>query len=99
MLHLIKYMTENLLYRIIVKGRVQGVGFRWNAAKEARLRGIKGYVKNLPGGEVLIEVEGTRDILDDYVKWCNEGPAFSVVESVDVETLSPRGYDDFRIEH
>lgn len=92
-------MAEKLLYRITIKGRVQGVGFRWNAAKEARLRNIKGYVKNMPMGEVLIEAEGTRDMLDDYVKWCNEGPAFSVVESLDLEILSLRGYDDFRIIH
>lgn len=92
-------MSKKVLYRIIVRGRVQGVGFRWNAAKEARLRGINGFVKNMTGGEVFIEAEGEREILDDYVKWCKEGPAFSNVESVDVEILPSRGYDEFRIAH
>jgi acylphosphatase len=92
-------MAEKILYRIVVKGRVQGVGFRWNAAREARLRGITGYVKNMPGGEVFIEAEGSREILDDYVKWCNEGPAFSDVESVEVVKLPARGYNEFRIAH
>jgi acylphosphatase len=92
-------MAEKTLYRIVVKGRVQGVGFRWNAAREAKLRGITGYVKNMPGGEVLIEAEGKMELLDDYVQWCREGPAFSEVEKVDVDTLPARGYSEFRIAH
>lgn len=92
-------MASKMLYRIVISGRVQGVGFRWNAAKEARLRGITGFVKNMPGGVVFIEAEGDSEILDDFVRWCHEGPAFSDVESVNIEKLPSRGYNEFRIAH
>lgn len=92
-------MAEKILYRIHIKGFVQGVGFRWNAAREARSRGITGFVKNMPDGSVYIEAEGSTEILDDYVSWCRLGPAFSAVESVAVDPSQPAGYTEFIIEH
>jgi acylphosphatase len=92
-------MSEKLLYKIRITGRVQGVGFRWNAANEARTMGIKGLVKNLADGSVYIEAEGTRERLNNYLEWCKKGPMFGYVESVNVETLPPVNYTDFRIEH
>jgi acylphosphatase len=91
-------MSEKILYKIQVKGRVQGVGFRWQAATEATKMGIKGFVKNLPDGSVYIEAEGTRDQLDAYVEWCKKGPRFGNVESVETETSSLSGHKEFRIE-
>lgn len=87
------------MYRIVVKGRVQGVGFRWNAANEAIARDITGIVKNLPDGSVYIEAEGTKEQLDSLVDWCRKGPRLSNVSSVSVEKAAPPGYYDFRIEH
>ncbi|HKK40808.1 MAG TPA: acylphosphatase [Bacteroidales bacterium] len=92
-------MEDRLLYRIRVTGRVQGVGFRWNAANEARNIGIKGIVKNLYDGSVYIEAEGTSNQLKSYLEWCRKGPSFSRVDKVDVETGPAPGYNDFRIEH
>lgn len=90
-------MELKFLYRIHVRGRVQGVGFRWNAAKEARNRGLGGIVKNLSDGSVYIEAEGNKLMLDDFVEWCRSGPQFSSVESVEVNTFPPEGYTDFVI--
>lgn len=90
-------MNEKLLYKITVTGEVQGVGFRWNAANEARNRGITGYVKNLSDGTVFIEAEGYRDLLNDYVEWCKKGPG--CVESVSIVSLPPVNYTDFRIKY
>lgn len=92
-------MEDRLLYRIRVTGRVQGVGFRWNAANEARNIGIRGIVKNLYDGSVYIEAEGTRDQLKSYIEWCRKGPSFSRVDYIDVEAGPVAGYNDFRIEH
>ena len=92
-------METKLLYKIHVRGRVQGVGFRWSAAMEARSRGIKGYVKNLPDGSVYIEAEGSREQLDFFTEWCRRGPGFGNVESVNIDTLPPVNYSEFRIEH
>lgn len=92
-------MQEKLLYKINVSGRVQGVGFRYSAAREARNNGITGFVKNLSNGEVYIEAEGSRDNLRTFVEWCKKGPAFGYVESVNVDSFPPANYEDFQIEH
>ncbi len=92
-------MEHKILYKISVKGMVQGVGFRWNAATEARKRGISGFVRNLPDGSVYIEAEGTKKMLDSYVEWCKKGPLFSSVESVITGSFPPEGYSGFAIEH
>ncbi len=92
-------MGEKLLYKIHVKGRVQGVGFRWNAVREARNSGIYGFVKNLSDGSVYLEAEGSREKLDNYVNWCKKGPGYAFVESVTVDALPPVNYTEFRIEY
>lgn len=90
-------MDNRLLYKIRIKGWVQGVGFRWTASREARSRGINGYVKNMTDGSVFIEAEGTRDQLEAFAGWCRNGPGF--VESVDVDVCPPVNYTDFRIKN
>lgn len=92
-------MEEKQLYKIYISGQVQGVGFRWSAATEARNLGIKGFVKNLSDGSVYIEAEGSIKNLNTFVEWCKKGPRFSIVESVNKETFPPVNYTDFRIEH
>ena len=52
---------------IIVKGIVQGVGFRWFVEREAKMFGLMGYVKNLHSGEVEIVVEGEDDFIKELI--------------------------------
>lgn len=92
-------MKQKLLYKIYISGRVQGVGFRWSAASEARIQGITGLVKNLPDGSVYIEAEGSEEQLKAFIDWCKAGPGFSTVESVKVDSYPPVNYPDFHIEH
>ncbi len=54
-LHMVRYY--------VVKGRVQGVGFRWLVHREAGLRGLKGWVRNTEGGEVEVMVAGSPEQL------------------------------------
>jgi acylphosphatase len=91
-------MEEKLLYKIQVTGRVQGVGFRWRAASEARNRNLKGFVKNLSNGSVYIEAEGPIDELEIFVEWCRKGPGYALVETINVDALPPVNHKDFRIE-
>jgi len=90
-------MEDKLLYKIHVRGYVQGVGFRWSAAREANKLGITGFVKNLQDDSVYIEAESSAEKLKAYVEWCKKGPGF--VESVEVESFPAVNYKDFRIEH
>ena len=90
-------MESRLLYKIHVSGRVQGVGFRWNAAREAKDLGIKGFIQNLFDGSVYIEAEGTADQLNIFIEWCKSSPGSSFVESV-TSVISPAvNHTEFRI--
>ena len=86
-----------MLYKIRVKGHVQGVGFRWSAVREAETLGIYGYVKNMSDGTVYIEAEGRREQLDSFAGWCRQGPGIGYVESVDISVYPPEGYLSFEI--
>jgi acylphosphatase len=90
-------MEEKLLYKIHVNGYVQGVGFRWSAVREAKRRGITGFVKNQSDGNVYIEAEGTRSQLKAFVEWCIKGPGY--VESVTSDAYPPVNYRDFTVEY
>lgn len=90
---------EKTLYIIRVTGRVQGVGFRHSAASVARYSGIKGFVKNEPDGSVYIEAEGTRNQLDEFLRWCRKGPGFGFVDNVSVATSTPRNHTKFQIRY
>jgi acylphosphatase len=92
-------MEEKVLYKIHIRGDVQGVGFRWSAVRVATSLGITGFVRNLSDGSVYIEAEGTAVRLNAFIEWCKKGPDFSNVESVDVETFPAINYMEFRIEH
>jgi acylphosphatase len=91
-------METKLLYKIHVYGQVQGVGFRWNALREARNCEIKGFVKNLSDGSVYIEAEGYPEQLTSFVEWCRRGPGRGYIESVTVDSFPLVNYTDFRIE-
>lgn len=70
--------------RILVEGRVQGVGFRYSACDEARRLGLCGWVRNLPDGQVELEAEGPEDVLKQFIGWCDHGPRFARVDRVGV---------------
>ncbi len=90
---------EKILYKITVKGRVQGVGYRYSANSQARFLGLKGIVKNLSNGNVYIEAEGTRDQLTEFVIWCKKGSGYGQVDFVDVESAESKNYSKFNIVH
>ena len=67
---------------LTIRGRVQGVGFRWHAAEAARRLGLDGWVRNEPGGEVALLAQGERARLEQLLGWCHKGPSSAHVESV-----------------
>ncbi|HLZ32306.1 MAG TPA: acylphosphatase [Chloroflexota bacterium] len=72
-----------------LSGRVQGVGFRYWAAHEARHRQLSGWVRNLDSGGVEAVFEGPRAAVEDMVRWCHEGPSGAYVRDVRVSWDEP----------
>ncbi len=85
--------------RFLVRGRVQGVGFRWFVEREAHLLGIAGWVRNNPDGTVEVLAMGTRDQLSGLRSRLHQGPRASRVDEVEESEAKPvTGLSAFRIE-
>src|ERR1700720_985537 len=85
--------------RFVVRGRVQGVGFRWFVEREAHILGIAGWVRNNHDGSVEILAQGTRDQLSGLHSRLREGPRAARVDAVEVSDAPPvSGLNSFRIE-
>jgi len=69
---------------IVVSGRVQGVGYRYFVMRLARKWELTGWVKNLPTGEVEIDVEGPRGLIESLIQELWTGNAWATVRDVDV---------------
>ncbi|HTS36161.1 MAG TPA: acylphosphatase [Candidatus Solibacter sp.] len=83
----------------LVRGRVQGVGFRWFVEREAHILGIAGWVRNNHDGSVEVLAQGTRDQLSGLHSRLREGPRAARVDNVEVSEASPTvGLSSFRIE-
>ena len=83
----------------LVKGRVQGVGFRWFVEREAQLLGLAGWVRNNPDGSVEVLATGTREQINALHTKLREGPRAARVDAVEVEDANPvTGLKSFRIE-
>jgi acylphosphatase len=87
-----------LARRYILKGRVQGVGFRYFTCRVARDLRIKGWVKNLQNGEVEIHAESDSETMTRFLERIKSGPSFAFVEDVEVSEVPPENYPDFSIE-
>jgi acylphosphatase len=84
--------------RFIVKGTVQGVGFRYHAIRAARRLGITGTVRNLANGTVEAIAEGRPDDIRSFRAELERGPAGSRVTAVDEFELPPTGrYNGFDV--
>ena len=84
--------------KLIVSGRVQGVGFRYFIAKIASGMDLTGYAKNLFTGEVEIAAEGRKEFLDVLIEKAKEGPGNSRVITCKVEWLDfNKKYDKFEV--
>src|ERR1700687_4096113 len=85
--------------RFLVRGRVQGVGFRWFVEREAKVLAIAGWVRNNADGSVEVLAMGTREQLFGCQSRLRQGPRAARVD--DVEELEARpveGLSTFRIE-
>jgi acylphosphatase len=81
----------------LVRGRVQGVGYRYFALEAAERLGIKGYARNLYSGEVEVHAEADEEALEGFKQALARGPRMARVTEI-VETDVPAGsYSSFLI--
>lgn len=83
--------------RVIVRGRVQGVGFRYSVARAAQSRGVAGWVSNRPDGTVEAVFEGEPEAVDSLVRFCRDGPRGAAVDRVDVVDEEPEELSRFAV--
>ena len=92
-------VTHHARMRVIARitGTVQGLKYRATAQREARQRGLTGWVRNEPDGAVLIDVEGDPAAVDAFLAWCAKGPPGARVATVETTVADPAGYEEFTI--
>jgi len=69
--------------RFVVRGRVQGVGYRWFVEREAHILGVAGWVRNNADGSVEVVAQGTRDQLSGLRSRLRQGPRAARVDDVE----------------
>lgn len=85
---------------IFISGRVQGVFFRSETRREAKKRGVKGWVRNLPDGRVEAVFEGEEKSVKELIEFCKHGPPGARVTNVEILWESPTGeFRDFEIRY
>lgn len=85
--------------RYLVRGRVQGVGFRWFVEREARTLGVAGWVRNRTDGTVEVLAMGSKEQLSNLHSRLRQGPRAARVDEVEIDETQPvEGLNTFRIE-
>lgn len=90
--------SEIISKKIIVRGIVQGVGFRWFVEDVAKDEGVCGYVKNNPDGSVEIVAE-TKDenTFERFIQRVKTEHSHAIVREVEIKDIPPQYYKNFRI--
>jgi acylphosphatase len=83
--------SDTVRRRVLIHGRVQGVGFRASCHRRAVDAGIGGWVRNTERGEVEAVFEGPPQVVDALVAWCRTGPSWARVDGIDVTDDVSRG--------
>lgn len=87
------------MMRLVIEGRVQGVGYRAAFAEQARALGLAGWVRNRRDGSVEAAVDGEVRAIEAIIAWAQRGPSGAMVSNVAVDNGSMPGSanGDFRI--
>lgn len=80
--------------RLIIRGQVQGVGFRYSMVRQARALGATGWVRNRTDGSVEAVVHGSPQTVDAMIEWARRGPPGAIVRDITV-TESDGEYGTF----
>ncbi len=94
-------MVENIkTYKVLLSGRVQGVGFRYFTESIADKYSVKGYVNNTPGGKVEVLCQGEEEEVRTFIDEVARGPAFSVITGITKQEVTDNKiYNTFQIKY
>lgn len=91
-------MSGQVRASLRIRGRVQGVFYRQSTKEEADRLGLRGWVRNLPDGDVEALVEGPGEQVDALVAWCHRGPpAARVTEVVRTDSVATGEFGGFEV--
>ena len=90
--------THKTARRWLIRGRVQGVGFRYFAQRAAQQLGLAGYVRNLDDGRVEVYAVGTEGRLSELAGILQQGPRWAEVHGVEEQQAEEKLYRSFEIE-
>ena len=76
--------TTIVTRHLVVRGLVQGVGYRWSMVQAAQRLGVRGWVRNRRDGSVEALAAGDADAVEALFRWARQGPAGARVDAVDV---------------
>ena len=92
-------MQLGVARKFLIRGEVQGVGYRFFAQRAAARHQIVGYVRNCPDGSVEAFAEGPESRVEAFQQDLAAGPQWAVVDQLEEINLEPTGrYSAFRIE-
>lgn len=80
-----KTSVETVARRVLISGKVQGVGYRFALAELARNLNLTGWCRNLPDGRVEAWLQGGKPQMEEMLNWMQQGTPSSVVENVSIE--------------
>jgi acylphosphatase len=81
--------------RLLIRGRVQGVGYREAMVDAARRAGVAGWVRNLGDGTVEAWLEGSAPAVDSVIEWARRGPRLARVAAIDIEEVTAENHREF----
>ncbi|TFB73231.1 acylphosphatase [Cryobacterium glaciale] len=83
--------------RVLARGEVQGVGFRYHARAQALHLGLVGYARNRQDGSVELEIEGREEPISRMLLWLQTGPRYALVTALEVSDIAAIGESEFQI--
>ena len=90
-------MSAQKRIKLVITGKVQGVGYRYSVKHKADSLGIKGYVQNQHDGSVFATAQGKISELNNFVKWCYKGPQEALVRDIEKTFGKLKEFHEFSI--